>query len=173
MADAWELFPAQMGEHRAFISFNSSFGEVAEQDPRTSLLRVRVEFKHPSVEGMPGEDEFQELRKVEDLLATAVEAGGGVQVSVSSWAEVADLSATWKRQAAGKARSLGPPALAGFPQRDGGGAGTRDFRVDSPSPEPTSLTPAAHSTDSNHICGPSKSARRRRQHTPPRPQKRS
>ena len=80
MADAWEVFPAQMGEHRAFISFNSTFAEVAEQDPRTSLLRVRVEFKQHTHEGMPGEDEFQELRKVEDLLATAVEAGGGVQV---------------------------------------------------------------------------------------------
>ena len=80
MADAWELFPAQMGEHRAFISFNSSFAEIAEQDPRASLLRVRVELKQPTPEGMPGNDEFQELRRVEDLLATAVEAGGGVQV---------------------------------------------------------------------------------------------
>ncbi|MEF9416628.1 DUF695 domain-containing protein [Ralstonia sp. SM1864_UCD524_TZ4] len=80
MADAWELFPAQMGEHRAFISFNSSFAEIAEQDPRMSLLRVRVELKQPTPEGMPGEDEFQELKKVEDLLTTAVEAGGGVQV---------------------------------------------------------------------------------------------
>ena len=80
MAEIWEVFPAQMGEHRAFISFNSTFAEVAEQDTRTFLLRVRVEFKHPTPEGMPGEDEFQELKKVEDLLATAIAAGGGIQV---------------------------------------------------------------------------------------------
>ena len=57
MAEIWEVFPAQMGEHRAFISFNSTFAEVAEQDTRTFLLRVRVEF--PPLKGCQGKMNFR------------------------------------------------------------------------------------------------------------------
>lgn len=80
MADAWETFPAQMGDHRAFITFNGSYAEIARTDPRTSLFRVRLEFKHPTDRGMPPEDEFPELRNVLKLLSAAVVAEGGVHV---------------------------------------------------------------------------------------------
>ncbi|WP_426395234.1 DUF695 domain-containing protein [Ralstonia sp. R-29] len=80
MADAWETFPAQMGDHRAFIAFNGSYAEIARTDPRTSLFRVRLEFKHPTAEGMPPEDEFPELRNVLNLLTTGVVAEGGIHV---------------------------------------------------------------------------------------------
>lgn len=80
MADAWEAFPTQMAEHPAFISFNNSYAEIAEKDPRTSLFRVRVQFKQPTAEGLPPGEEFPELRKVEDLLEAAVLEAGGVQV---------------------------------------------------------------------------------------------
>jgi len=80
MADVWETFPTWIGEHRAVISFNSTYAEIAEHDPRGSLLRARVEFKRPTPEGMPGEDEFHGLTEVKDQLVAAVAAAGGVQV---------------------------------------------------------------------------------------------
>ncbi|BCM07126.1 hypothetical protein MAFF241647_14830 [Ralstonia solanacearum] len=80
MADAWETFPAQMGDYRAFIAFNDSYAQIARTDPRTSLFRVRVAFKHPTPEGMPPEGEFPELRNVLNLLSAAVAAEGGIHV---------------------------------------------------------------------------------------------
>ncbi|CAB3746832.1 hypothetical protein GQ57_15415 [Burkholderia sp. MSh2] len=80
MTDAWGTFPARMGDHQAFISFNHSFAEIAEGDPRTSLLSVRVPLARPTPEGLPAGDEFADLAKIEDLLDAAIAAKGGVQV---------------------------------------------------------------------------------------------
>ena len=80
MTDAWGTFPARMGDHQAFISFNHGFAEIAKSDPRTSLLSVRVALADPTPEGLPGSDEFAGLAQVEDLLDAAVAAKNGVQV---------------------------------------------------------------------------------------------
>ncbi|KVN43229.1 hypothetical protein WT12_25925 [Burkholderia territorii] len=80
MTDAWGTFPARMGDHQAFISFNHGFAEIAESDPRTSLLSVRVTLEHPTPDGLPSSDEFAGLTKIEDLLDAAVTAKNGVQV---------------------------------------------------------------------------------------------
>ncbi|HDR9256667.1 TPA: DUF695 domain-containing protein [Burkholderia vietnamiensis] len=80
MTDAWGTFPARMGDHQAFISFNHAFAEIAETDPRTSLLSVRVALAHPTPDGLPGSDEFAELTRVETLLDAAVTGRNGVQV---------------------------------------------------------------------------------------------
>ena len=80
MADTWQTFPAQMEEHRAFISFNKSYAQIAEKDPRTALLQVRVKIKNPTAAGLPTDEEFAELNTVEDRLTAAIEAIGGVEV---------------------------------------------------------------------------------------------
>jgi hypothetical protein len=80
MADVWQTFPAQMGEHRAFISFNQSYSQIAEKDPRTSLVKVRLQIKKPTSGGMPTDDEFSVLASVEDKLTDAIESQGGVEV---------------------------------------------------------------------------------------------
>ncbi|WP_457351967.1 DUF695 domain-containing protein [Roseateles sp. P5_D6] len=80
MADAWETFPAQMGEHLAYISFNKSYAEIAEKDPRTYLFQVRLQFKRPTPRGMPTGEEFPDVSRVEDLLDAAVVSGGGLEV---------------------------------------------------------------------------------------------
>lgn len=80
MTDAWGTFPARMGDHQAFISFNHGFAEIAETDPRTSLLSVRVALADPTPEGLPSSDEFAGLTQIEDLLDAAVTAKNGVQV---------------------------------------------------------------------------------------------
>ncbi|MCA8092179.1 DUF695 domain-containing protein [Burkholderia anthina] len=80
MTDAWGTFPARMGDHQAFISFNNSYAEIAESDPRTALLSVRVTLAHPTPDGLPSSDEFADLTRIEDLLDAAVIAKDGVQV---------------------------------------------------------------------------------------------
>jgi hypothetical protein len=69
-----------MGDHQAFIGFNESFAEIAEDDPRTALLSVRVDIARPTPDGLPAADELAELAKVDDLLDAAVLAKGGVMI---------------------------------------------------------------------------------------------
>ncbi|WKZ85964.1 DUF695 domain-containing protein [Ralstonia pickettii] len=78
--DAWEVFPSQRGEHPALISYNKSYSQIAAKDARSSLFRVRLEFKHPTPKGWPPAEESPELNRVEDLLEAAVAANGGIQV---------------------------------------------------------------------------------------------
>ncbi|WP_261536270.1 DUF695 domain-containing protein [Burkholderia multivorans] len=80
MTDTWGTFPARMGDHQAFIGFNESFAEIAEDDPRTALLSVRVDIARPTPDGLPAADELAELAKVDDLLDAAVLAQGGVMI---------------------------------------------------------------------------------------------
>jgi len=80
IADTWETFPAQMAEHRAFISFNKGYAQIAKEDPRTSLLKVRLELKRPTPQGLPTDEEFPDVAQVEDQLDAAVVADGGLEV---------------------------------------------------------------------------------------------
>lgn len=80
MADAWETFPAQMAEHLAYVSFNKGYAEIANKDPRTSVLQVRLGFKRPTPQGMPTNEEFPDVAHVEDLLDASVVAEGGLEV---------------------------------------------------------------------------------------------
>lgn len=80
MADAWETFPAQMGEHLAYVSFNKSYAEIAKRDPRIYLFQVRLQFKQPTPQGMPTGDEFPDIARVEDLLDALIASEGGLEV---------------------------------------------------------------------------------------------
>ena len=68
MAETWHTFPAQMGEHRAFITFNEAYAREADKDPRDILLRVRAEMKRPNVAGMPTDEEFPALAALDEKL---------------------------------------------------------------------------------------------------------
>jgi hypothetical protein len=78
--DVWHTFPAQMGEHRAFISFNESFAKIADKDARNILLKVRVSIKSPAPNGMPTNNEFPALREVDEKIEGAFVSNGGVYV---------------------------------------------------------------------------------------------
>lgn len=78
--DLWEVFPAQIGGHKAYISFNRSYAKIANEDDRTSLFRIRLGFKHPTVDGFPSGDEFREINQIEDRLTAAAAARGGVEI---------------------------------------------------------------------------------------------
>ena len=68
MAEAWHTFPAQMGEHRAFITFNEAYAREADSDPRDILLKVRAEIKKPNAAGMPTDEEFPALASLDERL---------------------------------------------------------------------------------------------------------
>lgn len=80
MDAVWETFITQMGDARAFISFNQSFAKLADNDKRTMLLKVRAVIKNPTPAGMPTNEEFPSLVKVEDGLDSEVSAKGGLEV---------------------------------------------------------------------------------------------
>lgn len=77
MAQRWHTFPAQMGEHRAFITFDESFASEADKQPLDFLVRVRAVIKKPSKAGMPTDKEFPALRALDEKLERVFAAKGG------------------------------------------------------------------------------------------------
>lgn len=69
-----------MGDHRAFITYNHGYGEIAEKDKRDFLLKVRVKFNNPTPSGMPTNEEFAALSSVDDKLDDALSKLGAVYV---------------------------------------------------------------------------------------------
>lgn len=80
MSERWETYACQMGEHRAFITFDAGYAETGRGDGRPFLLKIRVPFRLPNAQGLPTQAEFEELSDLDDALAKAVEARGGVYV---------------------------------------------------------------------------------------------
>jgi roadblock/LC7 domain-containing protein len=80
MLDVWYTFPTQMGDHRAFITYNHGYAEVAEKERRDFLLKVRVEIKKPTSGGMPTNEEFPSLSAVDEKLDDSLTMKGAVYV---------------------------------------------------------------------------------------------
>ena len=78
--DIWNVYPTAMGKDQAWIAYNHSYGERAEADPRSHSLRIRVEFKDPTEQGMPTNEEFPALSALDEALDEAVSRLGGVYV---------------------------------------------------------------------------------------------
>jgi len=77
VAERWHTFPAQMGEHRAFITFDESYAREAPKDARSVLVKVRAVIKKPNASGMPTDQEFPELRALDANLETSFNSNGG------------------------------------------------------------------------------------------------
>src|SRR5687768_15920252 len=73
MSDQWIFFPCQIGEHTASIFFDHGIRDSIESAVPRQLLKVRVNFKQPRPDGMPSNDEFQQLVALENDLQTAVQ----------------------------------------------------------------------------------------------------
>jgi hypothetical protein len=80
MEDIWHMFPAQMGDHRAFITYNHGYSEIAKNDHRNFLLVVRVKFKNPKSNGMPTDEEFPALSDIDEKLEESLTKKGAVYV---------------------------------------------------------------------------------------------
>lgn len=80
MLDIWYTFPATMGEDQAWISYNHAYGEVADSDPRRNVLRIKLPFKNPTKQGMPTNEEYTQLSKIDETLDTKFTESGGIYV---------------------------------------------------------------------------------------------
>lgn len=87
MSDEWNVYPCQMGESPAFISYDHGIREELDRLPET-LVKVRVAFAEPNEAGLPTNAEFEALSNLEDLLTEAFAEKGGVifgRVSVDGY----------------------------------------------------------------------------------------
>jgi regulator of RNase E activity RraB len=67
MSDRWEYYPCAMGGAQASILVDVGISEeIGELPPH--LLRLRIPFRDPVENGMPSQDEYQELVDFEDQL---------------------------------------------------------------------------------------------------------
>jgi uncharacterized protein DUF695/regulator of ribonuclease activity B len=73
MSDEWIFFPCQMGEHPASIFYDHGIRESIDGVAPQQLLKVRVAFKEPRADGMPTNQEFQQLTALEDDLCALVQ----------------------------------------------------------------------------------------------------
>lgn len=73
MSDEWIFFPCQIGEHTASIFFDHGIRDRMDSAAPKQLLKVRANFKQPRSDGMPGNEEFQSLKALEDGLQAAVQ----------------------------------------------------------------------------------------------------
>ena len=73
MSDQWIFFPCQMGEHRASIFYDHGVRDSIDAIAPRHLLKVRVTFKHSRPDGMPTNEEFQQLTALEDDLQALVQ----------------------------------------------------------------------------------------------------
>lgn len=80
MTDTWRMFPVTMGDDQAFISFNESFAERANDTAARYCLRVEVAIKDPTEAGMPQAGEFDVLAKLDDALDSALATIEGTYV---------------------------------------------------------------------------------------------
>lgn len=80
MNDVWNTFPAQMGDHLAFISYNDSYKTVAPADSRLFSLKIRLKIKNPTTGGMPTDEEFLALSTIDKTLEGLLEEKGAVYV---------------------------------------------------------------------------------------------
>jgi Regulator of ribonuclease activity B/Family of unknown function (DUF695) len=68
MSDQWIYYPCQMGEHLAFIFYDHGIRDSIDGLAPPHLLKVRVAFKLPSLDGMPTNEEFESLTALEDAM---------------------------------------------------------------------------------------------------------
>ena len=80
MEDIWQLFPVTMGDHQAWISYNHSYAAIAEKDDRSDHIRIRIDLKNPTDEGMPTDEEFPHLVELDQKLEVAFKNAGGIYV---------------------------------------------------------------------------------------------
>jgi hypothetical protein len=80
MSDQWEFFPCQMAEHRASIFYDHGIRDSIDTAAPGRLLKVRVPFKLPRQDGLPANEEFQQLSALENDLQALVQEHESIYV---------------------------------------------------------------------------------------------
>lgn len=77
MSDEWNFYPCQMGEHRAFIFYDEGIADSLDEVTCEDFLGLRVRFKDPRDDGLPKDEEFQQLTALEDRITEFINMAGG------------------------------------------------------------------------------------------------
>src|SRR6187200_3371455 len=80
MSDEWVYFPCQMGEHRASILYDHGIRDTIDASALRQLLKVSVAFKQRRRDGMPINEELQQLNALDDDLQALVQQHESVYV---------------------------------------------------------------------------------------------
>ena len=80
MSDDWKFYPCQMGEHTAFVFFDYGVHEAIDATAPPQLLKVRLAFRQPRDDGLPTNDEFEQLTALEDDLQALAAQHDGLYV---------------------------------------------------------------------------------------------
>lgn len=76
MSDHWELYPAQVGEHIAWITYDHGVHEHLGALPETAL-EVRIRLREANADGHPTGGEFDRLAALRERVTERVRAAGG------------------------------------------------------------------------------------------------
>jgi hypothetical protein len=66
MSERWEVYACQMGDHRAFVSYDHGIAEEIDGLKAQLLVKVRIPFHLPNARGLPQGPEFAGLNAVKD-----------------------------------------------------------------------------------------------------------
>lgn len=80
MTDHWEFFPCTMGEDQAFIFTDVGIKEQLSEQAPEMLLKVRLDYKAPTENGLPTGEEFEPAKAIEDELHEFVDGRGDFYV---------------------------------------------------------------------------------------------
>ena len=80
MTHQWEVFPCQLGDHQAFISYDHGLRADIDGLAPGSLLKVKATLNAPREDGLPNSSEFPALTELEEMLAAQFAMHGGVFV---------------------------------------------------------------------------------------------
>ena len=76
MSDQWAYFPCAMGEHQAFVFVDVGISESINTDAPNGLVTVRLAYRFPDANGLPTQDEFDPVKRIEDHLESFVKEAG-------------------------------------------------------------------------------------------------
>ena len=78
MSDNWEFYACTLGDARAWISFDRGLATEIEATVPKTCVRLQLAFHDPRPAGQPGQEEFDRLNEIEDLLVPFIEDRGGL-----------------------------------------------------------------------------------------------
>lgn len=78
MSDHWEFFPCQMGESTAFIFYDHGLASEIDELDLGKLLKIRVQIKNPREDGLPFDEEFGVLERIEDEIQSYISNKKGI-----------------------------------------------------------------------------------------------
>ena len=68
MSDHWEFFSCQMGENLAFIFYDHGISKTIDSFNQDQQIRFDLEYKSPSDNGLPTQEEFEMVKTIEDKI---------------------------------------------------------------------------------------------------------